>query len=110
MQIIDLKTLDGKLVACIRAVEQGETVQITEEGRIVAEIVPAPRDRTSATEQTTAQAAVEAPMTAEQRWAELIRQGIVTPAEKPLTGPPPHFPIMSLEELMKEIEEDRADR
>jgi hypothetical protein len=42
--------------------------------------------------------------------AEMIRKGWVTPPARPLTGPPPRSPVTSFEELMRELDEDRADR
>ena len=38
-----------------------------------------------------------------ERWAEHIKQGVVTPAKRPLSGPPPRKPVMSHAELMAEI-------
>jgi hypothetical protein len=42
--------------------------------------------------------------------AELMRQGWVTPAARPLTGPPPRAPVIAFEELLRELDEARADR
>ena len=113
MQIIDIKSLEGQLQACVRAAQQGEIVRIADDGHIVAEIVPA-RDGLVSREHTAEpvapgtqpQPTLQPALPPEQRWADLIRRGIVTLAEKPLTGPPPRFPIMSLDELMTELAED----
>jgi len=41
----------------------------------------------------------------------LVREGLVTPALTPPGGPPPpRRPIMSLEELLAELEQSREDR
>ena len=40
----------------------------------------------------------------------MIRKGWVTPPARPLTGPAPRAPVTSFEELMRELDEDRADR
>jgi hypothetical protein len=49
---------------------------------------------------------------AKARWAELIRQGIVTPAKTPRAPLPPrnYPPLMTLEELLADLDEARADR
>ena len=79
----------------VRLAASGETVLVTDRDRVVAELVP-PRKRGGQS-------------TADARWAELVRQGIVTPAK--LHGPLPQGkPVMTLEELMAELEKDRADR
>jgi prevent-host-death family protein len=98
VQTVGIKTLKNKLSAYLRIVAAGETVQVTDRGRVVAEIVP-PRAETKAT-------------TPEERWAELIRQGHVRPAKIPPDArlPPRQEAVMTLEELMREIGEDRADR
>jgi prevent-host-death family protein len=96
MQSVGIKTLKNRLSEYLRAVSRGETVLVTDRGRVVAEIVP-PR------------VAVDA-SPAERKMAELIQQGLVRPAIRPLKGPPPRRPIMSFDELMTEIEADREDR
>ena len=98
MQSVGIKTLKNKLSAFIRAVAAGETVLVTDRGRVVAEIVP-PRGRSAAG-------------TPEERWAELIRQGVVTPAKVPPGQrlPPHSLAIMTLAELMRDLDESREDR
>ena len=96
MQTVGIKNLKNKLSEYIRLAASGETVLVTDRGHVVAEII-APR--------VTADAS-----TPEQKMAELIRQGFVRPARARLKGPPPRLPIMTFDELMSEIEADRADR
>ena len=96
MRTVGLKTLKNKLSEYIRAAAAGETVLVTDRNRVVAEIVP-PRA-----------AADASPV--ERKMAELIRHGLVRPAIRPLKGPPPRRPIVSFDELMREIEADREDR
>ena len=98
MRTVGIKVLKNKLSEYVRAAEAGETVLVTDRGKVVAELVPprGPADRSA--------------MTAEEQWAELIRQGLVTPATIPLTGPPPRVPIMTFEELMRDLDESREDR
>jgi antitoxin (DNA-binding transcriptional repressor) of toxin-antitoxin stability system len=101
MQTVGIKTLKSKLSAYLRLVAAGETIQVTDRGRVVAEIVP-PKAETEA----------EAAMTpAERQLAELIRQGHLTPAKRPWTEPAPRpMAIMTLEEMLKDLDESRSDR
>jgi antitoxin (DNA-binding transcriptional repressor) of toxin-antitoxin stability system len=95
MRSVGIKMLKNKLSEYVRLAAGGETVLVTDRERVVAELVP-PRPGTGRT-------------VADARWAELIRQGVVTPAK--LSGPLPRGkPVMTLEELMAELEQDRADR
>lgn len=42
---------------------------------------------------------------------ELVRRGVLSPARAPFTGPPPRGEgVMKLEELLRGLSEDRADR
>ena len=99
MQTVGIKALKNRLSEYLRAVAAGETVLVTDRGRIVAEIMP-PRSLSLPPDATDA----------ERQWAELIRQGLAKPAKRPLTGPPPKFPIMTFDELMAELAADREDR
>ena len=63
MQTVGIKALKNNLSEYIRAAEAGETVQVTDRGRVVAEIVPARSKSENVTH--------------EQRMAELVRLGIV---------------------------------
>ena len=104
MLTVDIRALNDELRHCIRAVANGESVLITDRERVIAEIVP---PRSPAQSSTLAQ-----PTTPEEKWAELIRQGLEKPAKIPRwMPPPPRQPaVMTLEELMREIDDDRADR
>ena len=94
MRSVGIKVLKNKLSEYVRIASSGETVLVTDRDRVVAELVP-PRKGPGA----------------DERWAELIRQGLVTPAKNPGKGPlPPGKPFMTLEQLLKELDEDRADR
>lgn len=44
------------------------------------------------------------------RLAELVRQGLLTPATNKTSGPPPRLPVASFETIMRELDEDREDR
>jgi antitoxin (DNA-binding transcriptional repressor) of toxin-antitoxin stability system len=71
----------------------GETVLVTDRDRVVAELVPARKG----IDETDAKA----------KWAEAVRLGHITPAKNP-GGPGP--PITTLEELLADLDEARADR
>ncbi len=96
MQSVGIKTLKNKLSEYIRTAAKGETVLVTDRGKVVAEIIP-PRVAPDASRD-------------EQILADLVRRGLATPAKHPLRGPPPRMPVASVDELMKELEADREDR
>lgn len=97
MRSVGIKVLKNKLSEYVRLAASGETVLVTDRDRVVAELVP-PRKGGQL-------------HAADALWAEAIRQGHVTPARAPGKGPPPRGePIMTLAELLTELDEDRADR
>ena len=96
MNTVGIKALKNGLSKHIRAVTAGATVLVTDRGKVVAEIVP-PR-------------AVEGGTHAEREWAAMIREGIIRPARRPRTGPPPNHPIMTFEEMMADLDTSREDR
>ena len=96
MRAVGLKVLKNKLSEYVRLAAGGETILVTDRDRVVAELVPPRGGRSS--------------LLADAVLAELVRKGWVTPAARPLTGPPPHAPVAPFEELMRELDEDRAER
>jgi antitoxin (DNA-binding transcriptional repressor) of toxin-antitoxin stability system len=96
MRSVGLKILKNKLSEYVRMAAGGETVLITDRDKVVAEIVPPQPGRKSATE--------------DEFIAKGVREGWLTPATNPGKGPLPRKPVMSFEELMKDLEEARADR
>jgi antitoxin (DNA-binding transcriptional repressor) of toxin-antitoxin stability system len=96
MRKVGLKVLKNKLSEYVRLANKGETVLVTDRDRVVAELIP-PRISQNAS-------------TAEAKWDEMVRQGIITPAANPNGPLPERTPIMTLEELLRELDEDRADR
>ena len=97
MNTVGIKALKNDLSKHIRAVTAGATVLVTDRGKVVAQIVPPRAPDAGGTH-------------AEREWAAMIREGIITPARKPMSGPPPRMPIMTFEELMADIAADRKDR
>jgi antitoxin (DNA-binding transcriptional repressor) of toxin-antitoxin stability system len=95
MKAVGLKVLKNKLSEYVRMVEGGETILITDRDRVVAEMVPPPPEPASLPD---------------IRLAELVRKGYLTPARNPHGPVPKGHPIMKFDELMRELDEDRADR
>ncbi len=96
MRAVGLKVLKNKLSEYVRLAASGETVLVTDRDRVVAELVPPRTERG-----TTA---------ADALMAEDIRKGLITPALRPGGPMPPRNPVMSFDELMRQLDEDRADR
>jgi len=96
MRAVGLKILKNKLSEYVRLAAGGETILVTDRDRVVAELVP-PREGRS-------------PLLADAMLAELVRKGWMTPAARPLTGPPPRAALAAFGDLMRELDEDRADR
>ena len=96
MRTVGLKVLKNRLSEYVRAAAAGETVLVTDRNRVVAELVP-PRPMR--------------PLSDDEFVAQGVREGWLTPAKNPHGPlPPRRAPIMTFEELMKEIEQDREDR
>jgi prevent-host-death family protein len=93
MHKVGLKILKNKLSEYVRLAAAGETIVITDRGRPVAEIVP-PRQE---------------PETLVERG---VREGWLTPAERPFRPLPPRKPIpgCTLEQLLSDLDRDREDR
>lgn len=96
MRAVGLKVLKNKLSEYVRLAASGETVLITDRDRVVAELVPPEKTRS--------------PLLADALLAEAVRQGWIRPPALPASGPPPRKPVMSFRDLLREMEEDRANR
>ena len=96
MRSVGLKILKNKLGEYVRLAAAGETVLITNRGRVVAELVP-PR-----AEHRTALADVFR--------AEGIREGWLRPATNRTGKPPPRKPVVPFNDLMRDLAESRRDR
>ena len=98
MKTVGLKILKNKLSEYVRAAAAGETVLITDRGRVVAEINPVRLvpDRYK-----------DHPVLARG-----IREGWITPARITDGSPPPRHPIpgYTLEQLLADLDRDREDR
>ena len=93
MKSVGLKVLKNKLSEYVRLAAGGETIVITDRGRVVAEIVPPRRKSESIIERG-------------------VREGWIRPATRGADWPPPRKPVpgLTLEQLMAELERDREDR
>lgn len=96
VRAVGLKVLKNKLSEYVRLAAGGETVLITDRDRVVAELAPPEKTRS--------------PLLADALLAEAVRQGWIRPPALPAAGPPPRKPVMSFHDLLREMEEDRADR
>jgi antitoxin (DNA-binding transcriptional repressor) of toxin-antitoxin stability system len=96
MRAIGIKVLKNKLSEYVRRAANGETILVTDRDRVVAELNPPSAGRAT---------------TAGSVWFEdAVRKGWIRPALLKGPLPPPPAPIMSLEQLMKQLDEDRGDR
>ena len=96
MQMVGLKVLKNKLSEYVRLAASGETVLVTNHDTVVAEIVP-PRPGRSA-------------LLTDAMLADAYRKGLITPAANPSEAIPSAVPVMTLEDLMRDLEESREDR
>jgi antitoxin (DNA-binding transcriptional repressor) of toxin-antitoxin stability system len=97
MRSVGIKVLKNKLSEYVRLAAGGETVLVTDRDRVVAELVP-PRKAIDKADP-------------KGWWAEQVRLGNITPAKDRNAPLPPRVgPFMSLEELLADLDEDRADR
>ena len=96
MRSVGLKTLKNKLSEYIRLAAGGETVLVTDRDRVVAEICPPSPNRS--------------PVLADALLLDAVRQGWITPPSSVGRGPPPRKPVMTIDELLSNLQRDRADR
>src|SRR5438128_8927763 len=90
MRTVGLKALKNKLSEYVRAAESGETIVITDRGRVVAEIVPAAKKPESVIERG-------------------IREGWIRPAVRGPDWPPKgkRVPGLTLEKILPDLDESR---
>ena len=95
MRAIALKDLATNLSEYVHLAENGETVLVLDQDRVIAELVP-PRQAALTDER-------ESPL------AEAVRQGWIKPAVKK-SGIPPRRPVAPIRELLDDLEEHRSER
>jgi prevent-host-death family protein len=97
MQSVGIKALKDRLSEYVRAAAAGETVLVTDRGQVVAELV-SPRVRAGASP-------------AERVLGDLLRQGLLAPAKvSPKARLPRRKPVAKIDELLRELDESRAER
>jgi prevent-host-death family protein len=97
MQSVGIKALKDRLSEYVRAAAAGETVLVTDRGQVVAELV-SPRVRADASP-------------AERVLGDLLRQGLLAPAKvSPKARLPRRKPVAKISELLRELDESRAER
>jgi len=97
MRSVGIKVLKNKLSEYVRLAEAGETVLITDRDRVVAELSPPRQER---------RALLDDPAL-----AKMVQKGILTPALRPFSGPPPRGkPVITLRGLLALLDEDRTGR
>lgn len=95
MTTVGLKVLKNKLSEYVRRAAAGETVLVTDRGRVVADLVPHK------------EASGLTPFREKG-----LREGWLTPAKREADWPPPPAPIpgYTLEQLLADLDKDREDR
>ena len=96
MRSVGLKVLKDKLSEYVRLAAGGEVVLVTDRDRVVAELGPPQAGRS--------------PFLADSFLAEAVRKGWVTPPTLIGAAAPSRKPVMSLRDLMQDLERDRNDR
>ena len=105
MRSVGLEELRNDLGAYVRAAEAGETLLVTEDERVVAELVP-PRSAYAKRPDP-----AWSRMTDEEFIAKGAREGWLTPATRRGPLPDPTYPpLLPPGELMEDLARDREDR
>jgi antitoxin (DNA-binding transcriptional repressor) of toxin-antitoxin stability system len=97
MRAVGIKTLKNKLSEYVRLAAAGETVLISDRDQVVAQLGPPDPARSH--------------HVADALLADAVRQGLVAPAALPAGEPSPAPPgVMSLDQLLAELDQSREDR
>lgn len=97
MKAVEIKMLNSRLSEYVRLAAAGESILVTERGRVVAEIGP-PRETRN-------------PVSPDAMLAEAVCQGWLTPPTLQTSEPPPKpEPVVSLRRLLSALDDDRGDR
>ena len=97
MRSIGLKTLKNKLSEYVRLAAGGETALVTDHDRVVAEIAPPSSPARSSPP-------------SDALLSDVVRQGWMTPPISVGRGPPTRKPVMTVDELLSNLQHDRVDR
>lgn len=96
MRAVGIKVLKNRLSEYVRLAAAGESVLVLDREQVVAELGPP--------------ASYRHRHIADERKAELVRRGDLTPAAVTRQGPPPRTPMAPLAEILRGLDEDRTDR
>ena len=95
MRAVGLKELEEKIGEYVHLAEHGETVLVTDQDRVLAELVPPRRS--------------VVPIESRAPLADAVQRGWIKPAVSEV-GTPLRLPIASLDDLLQELQQDRSDR
>jgi len=96
MRAVGIKNLKNRLSEYVRLAASGETVLVTDRDRVVAELGPPRAGRAERLE--------------DAALAEAVRNGWLTPPLGGSVEEPARHPLAPLDELLRELNEDRAER
>ncbi len=96
VRVVGVRVLAERLAEYVRLAAGGETVLVTEDDQVLAEMGP-PRDGRAAT-------------AADALLADAVRNGWVQAPLGAGDGPPPRAPVARWETLGAELDRDRGDR
>ncbi len=96
MRSVGIKLLKNKLSEYVRLAAGGETVLVTDRDRVVAELGPPAPGRS--------------PLISDALLLDAVRQGWIRPPLSVVREFQARKPVMKLDELLHDLEEDRADR
>jgi len=96
MRCIGVKALKNKLSEYLRLIAAGESILVTDRDRVIAELIP-PREGRS-------------PRSSDALLADAVRKGWITPAALSPGTPPPRLPVDTIDGILRELADDRAER
>lgn len=96
MRAVGIRVLKNKLSEYVKLAAAGEVILVTDRDTVVAELRAPGEGRSE--------------VLADAKLAELVRNGLLTPALVPGSAPARGEAVMSLEELLVGLDEDRQDR
>lgn len=97
MRAVGIKVLKNKLSEYVRLAASGETVLVTNHDRVVAELGPPQAGRPE--------------RLPDANLAKAVQSGIISPRQLDAgTSLPPPKPVATLEEILRDLDESRADR
>jgi len=95
MRAVGLKELEERVDEYVHLAERGETVLVTDQERVLAELIPPRRT-----------AVPPAPPSAPL--ADAVERGWIQPPASE-AGTPPRLPVAPLDDLLQELQRDRSD-